>query len=142
MPGLLSPSGPFGGPLKTILPQLLLFFSRRLNVFCPEPFQVPQWEVTTDFNPSAAAERFTSSKIKLKTLSGTGGEAAVPSAYSQFVSGGLPCPEGKPLSLLVRDPTTFRAGEIHPHQERWSQLSAHLPNKDEIMAWIANGVSI
>ena len=107
-------------------------------------FVVPEWEAaaTTDFSPLAAVERFATRQIQWKHLPGARSVAAVtgPSSDSSMVES-LSLTE-QPSQLLVRDPDTFRAGELHNHPEVWDSLSAHLPNKAEIMRWIKHRVSI
>lgn len=46
------------------------------------------------------------------------------------------------LSLWVRDPNCFIAGEIHRHLDVWDRLTQGLPNRDEIMGWISKKVCV
>ena len=50
--------------------------------------------------------------------------------------------QGDDKQLAFRDPETFIAGEIHNHHEVWTNLTYLLDNKQLIMDWITNGVSI
>lgn len=50
-------------------------------------------------------------------------------------------PQEVSVPLVVRDPDSFMAGEIHAHVEVWDRLTRDLPNRAELMGWITNRVS-
>ncbi|KAI8510819.1 hypothetical protein Bbelb_117350 [Branchiostoma belcheri] len=45
-------------------------------------------------------------------------------------------------SLLFRDPTTFRAGEIHQHAREWKKILGKGDHSAMIIDWVENGVSM
>lgn len=65
----------------------------------------------------------------------------IPQDVFQAVIQGAKC--GNPADLTLRDPSCFRAGELHNHYEQWQQLIAgrHFPQQSEILNWINNHVS-
>jgi len=46
---------------------------------------------------------------------------------------------GNPADLLFRDPSSFRAGELHNHYEQWVRFGTQ---QKEVLGWIRNKVSI
>ena len=109
-----------------------------------QTFVVPEWEAaaTIEFSPLAAVERFKTREIRWKHLPATSSGAAVAGYSSVPLSDESLGSPAKSCELLVRDPNTFCADEIHNHPEVWGRLSAALPNNAEIMSWITNRVSV
>ena len=90
---------------------------------------------TIDFSPLATVESFETREIRRKHLPATSSGAAVAGYSSVPPSDESLGSPAKSSELLVRDPNTFRAGEIHNHPEVWGRLSAALPNNAETMSW-------
>ena len=79
---------------------------------CGERFVVPEWEITSQFDPLAASESFRTRKFCWKTLPETSSRAAVPGAVevSEAITSNISVESGEPC--LVRDPDSFVAGEL------------------------------
>ena len=89
-----------------------------------------------------AAKEFRSRAVQWKTLLGASFGASVPDSEQSLTSeASSPLRDVEPV-VCVRDPDIFVAGEIHKHQEAWENISKDLPNRNEIMNWINNKVSV
>jgi hypothetical protein len=51
---------------------------------------------------------------------------------------------GDPADLVFRDPSSFRAGELHAHAAYWETLVGHSPTPQQarVLSWIRDKVSI
>ena len=51
---------------------------------------------------------------------------------------------GDPATLRVRDPATFRAGEVHNYYHQWQDIigGSPSPQKVQVLKWIKDKVSI
>jgi len=48
-----------------------------------------------------------------------------------------------PLEILsLRDPDSFRTGEVHAYRELWTKTSAGYVKEVEVNEWISNGIDI
>ena len=45
-------------------------------------------------------------------------------------------------NLSLRDPDSFRAGEVHAYQELWNKISAGYVKEVEVNEWISKGIDI
>lgn len=57
---------------------------------------------------------------------------------SRVITGG----KGDLRKLAFRDPSSFKAGEIHHHLPMWEEVLAKNPRKEEILGWLEGGVNI
>ena len=106
-----------------------------------DPYVVPTWEVRVAFDPLTAWEKFKNRVVQWVSISRTSGEASVPDPSPPSVGEVLVAWDTKRSpQLLIRDPDSFIAGEIHP--EVWDRMSKDLANWAEIMGWINNMVSV
>ena len=83
---------------------------------------MPDWEVTLGFDPLAAVEKFSQREVGWKFLPGTGLTATVlDDNLHDLVTNPIFPQMSTPL--MVRDPDTFVAGEVHKYGEVWDQLT-------------------
>ena len=45
-------------------------------------------------------------------------------------------------NLFLRDPDSFRAGEVYAYQELWNKISAGYVKEVEVNEWISKGIDI
>jgi hypothetical protein len=89
----------------------------------------------------AAVEKFSQREVGWKFLPGTGFTATVlDDNLHDLVTNPIFPQMSTPL--MVRDPDTFVAGEVHKYGEVWDQLTRDIPNRAEVMGWITNRVSV
>ncbi|KAK3753770.1 hypothetical protein QZH41_003889 [Actinostola sp. cb2023] len=107
-----------------------------------EPYLVPEWEIQANFNPMVASGLFHTRIINWKTLPGNSYEASVLDNLPKIPRESPEAPLVTTTPVLVRDPECFLAGEIHKHPNVWNKLTENLPNRNEIMGWITQRVSV